>query len=311
MQLMRCVMLGAMVLLSPSPGVTAHGPAQRTLVVRSRVFENTRSIRVLLPPGYDAPENRARRYPVFYFTDGVAAWDAWGVPDTFTELWDAHAIPAIIVVGIDNGGSTPESEAPERDRASEYLPYADQTWTEDAPDPRGDRFPDFLFEEVVPLIDDTFRTIPAGRCTGLAGASYGAAVTVYTAMRFPERLGFVLLESPSLYIGDRQLLRDAAETPQWPQRVYIGVGTAEGDTREARDQMVTDARALRATLDSARPGPVVLFIETKGATHWYSAWRERLPVALKFLLSGAEGTGCLTPSADQQGDAADAATGRR
>ena len=29
----------------------------------SRIFGNVRTVRVLLPPGYDAPENRDRRYP--------------------------------------------------------------------------------------------------------------------------------------------------------------------------------------------------------------------------------------------------------
>jgi hypothetical protein len=32
--------------------------------LESRIFGNTRTIRVLLPPGYDARENASRRYPV-------------------------------------------------------------------------------------------------------------------------------------------------------------------------------------------------------------------------------------------------------
>ncbi len=42
-----------------------------TLQLTSQVFDNTRSIRVLLPPGYHDPENAGQRYPVFYFTDGI------------------------------------------------------------------------------------------------------------------------------------------------------------------------------------------------------------------------------------------------
>ena len=42
----------------------------------SRIFNNTRSIRVLLPPGYDAPENRFKRYPVLYLLDGQNLFDA-------------------------------------------------------------------------------------------------------------------------------------------------------------------------------------------------------------------------------------------
>ncbi len=41
----------------------------------SRVFGNRRAIRVLVPQGYDAPENRARRYPVLYLNDGQNLFD--------------------------------------------------------------------------------------------------------------------------------------------------------------------------------------------------------------------------------------------
>ena len=36
----------------------------------SRVFGNTRSVRVLVPAGYDAPAQRTRRYPALYLNDG-------------------------------------------------------------------------------------------------------------------------------------------------------------------------------------------------------------------------------------------------
>ncbi|HZC22815.1 MAG TPA: hypothetical protein VE866_05705, partial [Candidatus Binatia bacterium] len=37
---------------------------------RSRIFRNTRFLRVWLPPGYDDPQSAGRRYPVFYLNDG-------------------------------------------------------------------------------------------------------------------------------------------------------------------------------------------------------------------------------------------------
>jgi|SRR5579871_5155193 len=41
-----------------------------SLLLTSKIFGNTRTIRILLPPGYDQPDNSKRRYPVFYFNDG-------------------------------------------------------------------------------------------------------------------------------------------------------------------------------------------------------------------------------------------------
>ncbi|HZW80577.1 MAG TPA: hypothetical protein VFF50_08905, partial [Candidatus Deferrimicrobiaceae bacterium] len=37
---------------------------------RSRIFKNTRFLRVWLPPGYDNAENGDRYYPVLYLNDG-------------------------------------------------------------------------------------------------------------------------------------------------------------------------------------------------------------------------------------------------
>ena len=48
----------------------------------SATFGNTRTLRILLPPGYDAPDNRDRRYPVLYLNDGQNLFDA--ATSTFT-----------------------------------------------------------------------------------------------------------------------------------------------------------------------------------------------------------------------------------
>ena len=47
----------------------------------------------------------------------------------------------------------PRNHGTVRDRASEYLPYDDQSWTTpDVPVPRGEHLPPFLFDEVMPLV---------------------------------------------------------------------------------------------------------------------------------------------------------------
>jgi enterochelin esterase-like enzyme len=84
----------------------------------SRVFGNTRMLRVWLPPGYDNPANAARRYPVLYLNDGQNLFDPatnvfhpreWHVDETVTTLIASGAIPPMIVVGIDNAGAAERS----------------------------------------------------------------------------------------------------------------------------------------------------------------------------------------------------------
>src|SRR5580693_7565585 len=76
---------------------------------RSRIFRNTRYLRVWLPPGYDDAQNASRTYPVFYLNDGQNLFEAisafggveWGVDETADRLIRQGAVPPMIVVGID------------------------------------------------------------------------------------------------------------------------------------------------------------------------------------------------------------------
>lgn len=280
-----CVLLLA---LAPQ-AAGAEGRDVRELELVSEVFGNTRTIRVLLPPSYD--ERLEARYPVFYFTDGVAAFaeGGWNVPGVARGLWAGGRIREMIFVGIDNGGSTRESENPVRDRASEYLPYEDPTWTgADRPQPRGDRFPSFLFDEVMPLVDRMFRTETGAAGTGLAGDSYAGLATLYTALRHPDRLGWLLVESPSLHVGDGRLLDEARRSDGWPRAVYLGVGTAEGEDERTRRRVVDDVRTLYEIIGERAPSVRLELTLREGASHWYDAWRERLPEALVFLVPAGE-----------------------
>src|ERR1700749_662599 len=79
---------------------------------RSRVFHNTRFLRVWLPPEYDDPENAARRYPVLYLNDGQNLFESatsfngveWQVDETSDRLIREGIVSPLIVVGLDNAG---------------------------------------------------------------------------------------------------------------------------------------------------------------------------------------------------------------
>jgi enterochelin esterase-like enzyme len=273
-------------LTTTSAPVPPASPIPSTeLTLRSQVFHNTRHLHVLLPPGYSARENRSRLYPVCYFLDGIAAFDAWGVPAVTELLWASGDLRPTIFVGIDNGGSTTETTNPVRDRASEYLPYADSSWTgTDAPQPHGRLMPAFLFDEVMPLVRSSARVSADPAATCLAGDSYAGAAALYIAITRPGRFGALLVESPSLHIGNGELLREASKVTAWPARIYLGVGTAEGATRDSQREMLANVRTLRGLIAKAHPDIRLHLEVTPGAAHGYEAWHARLPVALRFLL---------------------------
>jgi predicted alpha/beta superfamily hydrolase len=274
----------SLVLLYSALGFCAEKPAAvgtlELLTLHSKVFSNTRTIRVWLPPGYYDWSKSASRYPVFYFTDGIATFHGRKLDQVAERLIRRGKIPSTIFVGIDNGGSTLESKAPLSDRANEYLPYPDEFLSPPISDPQGKRFPEFLEREVRPLVESKYRTQGD---VGLAGSSYGAAIALYTVMERPGKYRWLLLESPSLYIHNDELLRRAAKFHDWPQRFYVGAGTNEGEA-DAKREMVDDVRRLVKLLGDRTEACQVI---VSGAEHGEDAWRARLPDALEFVLGNS------------------------
>jgi predicted alpha/beta superfamily hydrolase len=248
---------------------------------QSRIFRNTRLLRVWLPPGYSQPENEARYYPVLYLNDGQNLFDPaaayigvdWQVGETANRLIGEGKVPPLIVVGIDNA---------QRDRAKEYLPY--RSMHPPVLRPQGKRYPDFLVNEIMPFIFGRYRIARGPENTGLGGSSLGAIISLYTVMDRPGLFGRLLLESPSLFISNRQLLKSSRAFRQWPEKIFLAIGTKE-DGNEARDrQVVQDVRQLEHLLRRAglQQDRLLLKID-EGATHSEKDWARRFPEALTFL----------------------------
>jgi predicted alpha/beta superfamily hydrolase len=116
------------------------------------------------------------------------------------------------------------------------------------------------------------------------GSSYGAVAALLTVLERPGVFGRLLLESPSLYVGGRYMLRKARRAPRWPARVYLGVGTAETAGQEVSLETVANVRALESILRSSGLGSRRLKVVVReGATHSEDAWAARLPEAIAFL----------------------------
>lgn len=249
------------------------------LTLHSKVFSNTRNIRVWLPPGYGDPGSSNRTYAVFYFTDGVAVFHGRALDRIAAELTEAHQIPPTIFVGIDNGASTRESKTPGTDRANEYLPFPDKFLDPPLKNPHGKLFPEFFEQEVRPLVEKRYRTNGE---VGIAGSSYGGVIALYTALKRPDEFKWLLIESPSLYVDHDALLKLAAAQERWPSRVYVGAGTDEGEG-DSKREMVDDVRKLMHAIGHRTESCSVI---VDGAQHNEDAWRARLPFALRFLLAG-------------------------
>jgi predicted alpha/beta superfamily hydrolase len=258
----------------------------------SKIYRATRTLRVLVPANYFSPHNTHRSYPVLYLQDGQNLFDEatshsgeWHVDETVEHLVGAFKIAPMLVVGIDNAGDK---------SSSEYLPYPDalnkNDKVADAKDVRGQEYAKFLTTEVMPFIEKHYRVSRGAANTGLGGSSYGADITLYTVLQHPGVFGHVLIESPPLWIGNGQLLKDAEKAKLLPAKMVIGIGTDEAPSGDSQlnTQVVKDVHELETILrkkgmDATRLKVVV----EEGGKHEEAAWSRRLPEALLFLYGGS------------------------
>jgi len=251
----------------------------------SRTFRNTRFLRVWLPPSYEDPENSGRRYPVLYLNDGQNLFESstsftgveWQVDETASRLIHEGIVPPMIIVGIDNAG---------KDRFREYMPH--RSLNPMMLRVQGQRYPAFLIKDVMPFIARNYRVAVGPESTGLGGSSLGALISLYTAAARPGVIGHLLLESPSLWASNRQMIKESRGITRWPERIFLATGTAEAGHKDRDQSMVDDVRELAAIFRRTGLDETHLRLAVdEGATHHESAWARRFPEALAFLFGGS------------------------
>ncbi|HEY7099575.1 MAG TPA: alpha/beta hydrolase-fold protein [Terriglobales bacterium] len=265
----------------PSRSAASASGELRLHEMHSGTFRNSRFLRVWLPGGYDHPDNRDRHYPIFYLNDGQNLFEAatsftgvhWQIGETAGRLITEGRIPPMIFVGIDNA---------QKERIKEYLPY--RAFNPRIMRPQGKRYPEFLLNDVMPFVYERYRVARGPENTGLGGSSLGALIALFTVLDRPGIFGRLLLESPSLFVSGRRLLKYSRAFRQWPERMYLAIGTRESGREDRDSKFVEDLRELerimrRSGLDEGRLRVNV----DEGASHSEGEWAKRFPGALEFL----------------------------
>ncbi|MFK5634814.1 MULTISPECIES: alpha/beta hydrolase [unclassified Ornithinimicrobium] len=230
-----------------------------------------------LPPGYDSSDER---YPVVYLHDGhnmflpqrAYAGVAWDVDRAMTDL-ARDGIPAVVVA----------VPCHPTERADEYTQYP-------LPGEGGGRAPDyaaFLVEHLKPAVDAVLRTRPGPEHTVTAGSSLGGVVSTYLWERHPDVFGGAGVFSPAFWWPGEQALVDLQTSlpERRGGRVYVDVGGRERhDDADIERRYVEDAERLVRVLRGA--GVPVRYVFDSQAYHVETAWAERFPSAVRWLLRG-------------------------
>jgi len=241
--------------------------------------------------------------PILYFHDGQNLFDSttstagatWETAEALDEL-ARQGLPAL-AVGIPHGGLR---------RPYELNPF---------PQPEvgggeGRRYLSFVIKTVIPLVESSFGVIASPQNRGIIGSSMGGLISLFAFFRCPGVFGLCGALSPALWFEDRQIIAELEEVSTPTGRIYLDVGTQEltsgqenssgarnyrdaarrrsisADWRELSRLWTEDVRLLFESLISRgyRQGLSLLYREIKGGIHHESAWAERLPDGVRFLL---------------------------
>jgi len=176
----------------PPPRVGIRGSELRHL--DSRVIGERLEIDVGLPLGY---EEETVAYPVIYVLDAETNFGATSyIARRLTKNGD---IPKVIVVGVAYDTSYDDFYMR---RARDLTPVATARF-------RGSggagKFARFLEEELFPFVAARYRVSPGDRT--LYGHSFGGLFADYVLLEHPQLFQRILSVSPSIWYGDRDLIR--------------------------------------------------------------------------------------------------------
>jgi predicted alpha/beta superfamily hydrolase len=259
---------------------TRRGTLDHIHGFHSNILGNDRDITIYLPPGYNDRDDV--RYPVLYMHDGQNLFEAerafipgqhWRLGEAADEAIGSRSARPMIIVGIDNTGAS---------RIDEYTP------TNDPLRHGGGKAKDYgrmIIEELKPIIDAKFRTLPDAPNTALGGSSLGGLATLHLGLTRPDVFGQLAVMSPSVWWHNRAILTDVDgfASPQRP-RIWLDMGGREGV------EGLNDARSLRDLLRMKgwRDDADFNYFEDRRADHSERAWSKRAPAVLEFLFPPPE-----------------------
>lgn len=194
--------------------------------IDSKALNETRTYLVHKPTGYDFTDER---YPVIVLLDGES--NIQHVSATADFLGNNGRAMKMLVVGIEN-----------TDRQRDLTPPIKSTGTDDRPEGKAggaEPFLSFIADELLPLIDRTYRTRPTRI---LIGHSYGGLFGSYAFLKRPDLFKAYILVSPSLWWDNQALAEEAlsfgANHKDVKAAVYVTMGSEGGSMLGGTEKFV-------------------------------------------------------------------------
>ena len=250
---------------------------------------NSRTLTILLPPGYRSPAEAHTRYKTLYLNDGQDL-EALRLAETLERLYAAGTIEHLIVVAVPTNA----------DRLQEYGIAATPDYK--ARGSKAAAYTRFLLDEVMPVINAQYRTASGAENTAILGASLGGLSAFDIGWNHPERFGRVGVFSGSFWwrtqsnsVEEMQTSRiahamvKAAPLTAARRELNFWFQTGTEDETDDRDQngvidAIQDTTELIDALQARgfRPGRDIQYVEVPGGRHDPATWAGVMDVFLRW-----------------------------
>jgi predicted alpha/beta superfamily hydrolase len=254
-------------------------------------FVETRPVTVWLPPSYD--DNRNQDYPVLYFMDGQNVFNPktsytgvdWALDEWADSLITAGQMEEVIIVGVWNSPKRFLEYMPEK--SVDYFSKDEMEWIKKNSEisverPISDDFLSYLTEDILPFINQEYRTKTGRENTLIGGSSMGGLISLYALTEYPDVFGTALCVSTHWPAAQGVSLRYFEDNLPEPgsHKVYFDYGTETLDAEYEPYQVQMDS-VMKARGYSENEDWITLKFE--GHKHSESDWRQR---GDSFLLFG-------------------------
>ena len=240
---------------------------------KSKIIGDERDFLVYTPPGYNAAARKT--YPVLYllhgFSDPENAWVEVGRANVILDNLIARkqAKPMLIVMPLGYGNRQILAGGWQASRGPNWKQLHDDSFA---------KFHDALFDEVMPLVEKSYRVSTGPSARAIAGLSMGGEQSLLFGLAAPERFAWIgAFSSGGLDVDFDKSFPTVSEKLNGHLRLlWIGCGKDDRllDSNQKFEQWLTSK------------GVVHIWVETPGR-HSFVVWRRYLAEFAPLLFQKA------------------------
>jgi len=251
-----------------------------------------KNVHIWTPDDYD--KDSADKYSVIYMLDGqsvlskeigneIQCWDVAEHVESMMSVTDNKAVIVAIETkgGITEDGKTINTRDDELiPDIGEFLEWNGQTVNSKK---RGNDFSNFVYDTVVPYVEENYNVYTDAAHNAVAGSSYGGLGSFYIGMDHPDKFGTIGAFSASFQIYKPETLEEYAKKVIALENkpfVYFYAGGYATDTA-ASDVMLYNYLA-----ENGYPKDKIVFNKDEDGEHFVPYWRNTYPEFLSVMFTG-------------------------